>query len=190
LRRYMWSSFRAYAGLAEKPKWLECEKILELGGAKKTDRHRIYRDYVETAVREGLAQSPWEHLQEQIVLGGAEFLEGLREFAKGDPREQHGVRQFAVKRPKLQEIIANAERLQGRSWNEIRDRHGDPGRDLVLFAGRHFCGLTLRELAEAAGMKEYGAASTAIRRFERELGQSKEIQGQLQRLCEMSNVQM
>src|SRR5438552_14480601 len=69
LRSYPWSSYRAYIGLARKPEWLECEAVLELGGGKRAEQQKQYRQYVETAVREGLEKSPWEELKEQVVLG-------------------------------------------------------------------------------------------------------------------------
>ncbi len=39
-------------------------------------------------------------------------------------------------------------------WETFRDRHGDRGRDLVLFLGRRVCGLKLKELAREAGLAE------------------------------------
>jgi chromosomal replication initiation ATPase DnaA len=52
---------------------------------------------------------------------------------------------------------------------DFRDRHGDSGRELVLYLGRRVCGLKLGELAQAAGMREYGAVAVAIRRCEQRL---------------------
>lgn len=67
---------------------MECEEVLRLGGGPAADMRRAYRDYAEAAVREGLARSPWEELKEQVVLGGREFLEGLRAKVCGDAHEQ------------------------------------------------------------------------------------------------------
>jgi len=53
LRAYGWSSYQAYAGLAPVPKWVECETVRSLGGGPKRERTRRYREYVETALREG-----------------------------------------------------------------------------------------------------------------------------------------
>jgi hypothetical protein len=80
--------------------------------------------------------------------------------------------------------------VKGRPWVEIRDRYGDDGRDLVLYVGRRACGLKLGELARAAGMRDYGAVSVAIRRYERRLERSKSGREMLQRVCQMSNVEM
>ena len=97
LRRYRWSSYRAYVGLGSRSEWLECEAVLALGGGKKAEQKRNYREYVEGAIREGMPPRPWEQLKEQVVLGGAEFLERLRQQVTGDAREQRGARRLAPK---------------------------------------------------------------------------------------------
>lgn len=190
LRRYRWSSYRAYVGLDRRPEWLECERVLELGGGKKQERFRKYREFVELAVRQGLERSPWEQLQEQVVLGGKEFLQELRAHISGDAREQRGVKRLAQARPRLEEVIANLEKVKGLAWSEFRDRHGDDGRDLVLYVGRRGCGMKLGELASAAGMSDYSAVWIAIRRYEIRLGRSKSRRAQLKQVCQLSNVEM
>ena len=190
LRRYRWSSYRAYVGLGKQPEWLECDRVLELGGGKMEERTGNYRDYVESALREGLAKSPWEELPDQVVLGGEQFLQTLRAHVTGNAREQRGAKRLAQARPKLEEVIANLEKIRGQPWTEFRDRHGDNGRDLVLYVGRRVCGLKLRELAVAAGMNDYSAVSIAIRRFEKQLRRHKSQREQLKQVCHLSNVEM
>ena len=159
-------------------------------GGKASERQKNYREYVERALREGLPTSPWEQLQEQVVLGGKAFLEKLRQHVKGNAREQRGAARLASPRPKHGEVIAAMEKLKGQSWLEFRDRHGDGGHDLVLYVGQRACGLKLGELAAAAGMTEYSAVSIAIRRFEKRLKRSKADRELLNRLCQMLNVAM
>lgn len=190
LRRYRWSSYRAYVGLGKQPEWLECDTVLGLGGGKKAEQRRVYREYVEGAVREGLGKSPWVHLKEQVVLGGEQFLEELRKHVSGDAREQGAARRLATARPTVAEVIRGVERVKGERWAEFRDRHGDSGRDLVLYLGRRVCGLKLKELAGVAGMTDYSAVALAIKRFEERLQRSKAEQEQLKRVCQLSNVEM
>jgi hypothetical protein len=180
----------AYAGLGKPSEWLECDSILRLGGGCKEEQRRNYREYVESAVRGGLTASPWEQLREQVILGGREFLEKLRGFVRGNAREQRGAGRLAHKRPELNEIIANLEKARGEPWTEIRDRHGDSGRDLVLYLGRRVCGLKLGELAVLMEMKDYGAVSAAIRRYEGRLNRSRTERNCLRQLCDMSHIQM
>jgi len=58
LRQYRWSSYRAYAGFCRPPTWLACETVLDLGGGRKSEQRRRYREYVEAAVREGWGKTP------------------------------------------------------------------------------------------------------------------------------------
>jgi len=170
LRRYRWSSYRAYIGIGQKPKWLECEEVLSLGGGEKGRERQHYRHYVETAVREGLQRSPWEELKEQVVLGGQQFLTRLRGEVSGDEREQRAARRLSAVRPSLAWVIECVEKVRGEKWGEFRDRHGDGGRDLVLYLARKLCGSKLDELARLVGLNEYSSIAMAVRRYEGRLG--------------------
>jgi REP element-mobilizing transposase RayT len=168
LREHRWSSYRAYIGLAARPAWLECETILKLGGGKAAEQRANYRRYVEAAVREGLEQSPWEQLQEQVVLGGAEFLALVRE-AKGPTREEKAVERMAGQRPDFAAVIAAVEKVKGEKWTDFRDRHGDAGRDLALHLGRSHGGLKLAELGHATGVTSDASVAMCLKRYQRRL---------------------
>jgi REP element-mobilizing transposase RayT len=159
LRKYRWSSYRAYIGLDSKPGWLTVDKVLELAGKAAEPKER-YRRYCEEEVREGLVESPWEHVIGQAVLGTKRFAQKLTTGAAADDRERRKV----GKRPTLDEIIRAVEKVRGERWEQFRDRHGDYGRDLVMHLGRRKGGLGIRTLADVAGI-EYMSAATAIRRF-------------------------
>lgn len=191
LRRYRWSSYRAYVGLASRPAWLECKTVLGLGGRAAANQRRTYREYVENALRDGVAKSPWESLQEQVVLGGMSFLVTLRQHIEGDHREQGAAQRLRSVRPTLEQMVTNLEQLRGEPWARFRDRYGDTGRDLVLYVGRRYCGLKLKELSKFAGLEDYSAAALAIKRFQKRLaGQRSSERDQLGKLCQMSNVEM
>jgi len=165
LRSYRWSSYRAYVGLAGKPVWLTTEGVLALvGGCGRLERVRRYRQYVEEGVREGLAASPWERLQGQLLLGGAEFVRQMQRRARGNAREQPQLKRLQPQRS-FQEIVAAVEQEKGEKWVTFRDRHGDWGRDVVLYLGRRYGGMRLRELGQQAGALDYGSVQMAVRRF-------------------------
>jgi putative transposase len=190
LRRYRWSSYRAYIGLAKLPVWLECRVVLRLGGGRKEEDRRHYREYVEMAVREGLGKSPWEELKEQVVLGSQEFVAGLKKYLAGDDREQRGARRLREQRPELARVIRCVEEVKGEKWEVFRDQHGDSGRDLALYLGRKVCGLKLAELAQTAGMKEYATVAMAVKRFESSLKKDKALQEEHLRVMQMLNIKM
>jgi len=175
LRKYRWSSYRAYVGLEPAPEWLDCGSVLELGGRGTVEeRQRAYARYVEGAIREGLKESPWEQLQWQLVLGGRELLESIRSKAGGSVREQPQWRALA-QRPTWQHVVKAVEELRGQRWQAFRDRHGDWGRDLALYLGRRESGLRLRELGAAVGGVDYAAVSAAIKRFGQRLVREKSL---------------
>jgi hypothetical protein len=168
LREHRWSSYRAYIGLAAKPAWLECEAILKMGGGKAAERQSNYRRYVEDAVREGLQQSPWEQLREQVVLGGVEFLKQMRE-GKSPTRQEKAVARMAGKRPEFASVIAVVEKVKGERWADFRDRHGDAGRDLALYLGRRYGSLKLNELGRETGVRSDASVAMCLKRYERRL---------------------
>jgi putative transposase len=190
LRRHRWSSYPAYGGFGKPPEWLECEAILQMAGGRREEASRRYRRYVEESLREGTEESPWEKLTEQVILGGKEFLSKLRSHVAGNAREQLASKRLTVSRPALEEVVAGVERAKKEKWEEFRDRHGDSGRDMVLYLGRRHCGLKLNELARFAKMKDYSAASAAVRYFERRLQRSKALREEFKQACQFSNLKM
>ena len=190
LRSYPWSSYRAYIGLAKQPEWLECEHVLALGAGRKEARPRRYRDYVEAAVREGLDRSPWEEATEQVVLGGEKFLNRIRRYVSGDPREQRRAKRLSAARPSLKQVMECVEAVKGQKWAEFRDRYGDSGRDLILYLGRTVGGLKLDELARASGLNEYAAVGMAVTRYRKRLQHDRSEQKQIRQISKMLNVEM
>jgi putative transposase len=165
LRQHRWSSWPAYAGLSQRPEWLQTEGILSCLGKGCGNPNQAYRRYVEEAIREGLEQSPWENVKEQVVLGSARFLQSLRHHWRGDERESPGLKRLRGL-PTWSEAVSVVERLRGKKWEDFRDLYGDWARDLALYLGRKRCGLKLKDLGEKAGGIDYASVSGAIRRLE------------------------
>jgi hypothetical protein len=177
LRSYRWSSYRAYAGLEQGPKWLASEAVLAMVGGMPRERkqwRRRYREFVEEALREGLRESPWERVEGQVLLGGVEFMKRMRALLRGDEKEQPSLRQLRA-RPSMQQAVAAVEAVKKEKWEQWRDRHGDWGRDAVLYLGRRHCGLKLRELGEAVGGIDYRSVGSALAKFEERLHKDKQL---------------
>lgn len=169
LRGYRWSSYRAYAGFESGPAWLESRPVLgRTGPSAEREQRAWYRQYVEQAVREGLAECPWESLTAQVALGSAEFVRLLRSNLRGDAKEQPSLR--ALARDVTWERVVHAlERVRGEAWSDFRDRHGDWGRDLVLYVARRRAGMTLKGLGQAVGGLDYRSVGWAVQRMEERL---------------------
>jgi putative transposase len=170
LRAYRWSSYPAYVGTAAAPSWLAVGDILgRLSVGDDQSRRTWYRDYVEQAVREGLARSPWEGVWENAVLGGKAFMAAIRQKVKAVRGERHRLDRTMAKRPKLEQVRQVVERIKREPWEQFAQRHGDSGRDMFLWLARRGCGVTLVELGAAcAGMSDR-AVSEAVRRVQRRL---------------------
>jgi len=190
LRAHRWSSYRSYLGLAAKPEWLECDEILSLGGGRKGEEQRRYREYVEMAVREGLEKSPWEELREQVVLGSQEFLTRLRAGKLFNERERRMIQRLTKARPDFARIVDTVEKIKGEKWTAFRERHGDSGRDLVLYPGRKEGGLKLDELAQAAGMKGDASVAVSLRRYAARLDRDKMEQKRCKEASQLLGVRM
>ena len=190
LREHRWSSYRAYIGLAAKPAWLECEEVLGLGGGQPQERRRKYRNYVETAVREGLLKSPWEELREKIVLGSQEFVQRLGEVKLNSIRESEATQQWGRLRPDFAAVVACVEQIKGEKWTDFGDRHGDSGRDLALYLGRKHGGLKLEQLARAVGIKSDAAVAMCLKRYEKRLQIDRKEQNRLEQATQLLIVRM
>lgn len=186
LREYRWSSYRAYAGLEKGPGWLTTRPVLGTCPAgSEAERRARYRESVEEAVRERLPESPWEKLEGRVVLGGEEFVEKVRGMIKGDRKEQPGLRQLQ-RACGIEEVIEFVERAKGEKWAAFRERHGDWGRDAVLYLGRKLCGMKLRELAEVAGGVDDATVGMGVIRFERRVKEG----GEMTKLAERARAEL
>lgn len=58
------------------------------------------------------------------------------------------------------------EQEKGERWEDFRNRHGDWGRDLMLWLARRTTGMTLGQIGKRVGGLDYAAAGMAIQRFE------------------------
>jgi REP-associated tyrosine transposase len=126
---YRWSSYRATAGRAPVPPFLNVDWLLAQFGKQRAAAGRKY----EIFVAEGMGQaSPWERLQGQVLLGGEAFVERLRPGLqdkrpiKEIPRKQR----FAA-RPALATLFASRALPDLDRRNEaIRHAHLEHGYSL------------------------------------------------------------
>ena len=187
LRSHRWSSCPAYTGRQRVPAWLECGRVLDLLDKGDGTPQQAYARYVEEAVREGLAESPWERLTEQAALGSAKFIKSLQKYWRGNERETTGLKRLRGL-PTWDQAVAAVEKLRGQKWERFRDRYGDWGRDLALYLGQRRCGMKLKELGEQAGGMDYGTVSISIRRLEKRLALDRKLAQAKQAAEQMLNV--
>jgi len=186
LRQYRWSSYRAYAGYAKVPEWLETREILRRAAHKGADRVPRYRTEVQQRLTKGVEPALREQLDERFALGSASFRARVKELAKGG-REPTGTRELRrrVSFEAVLDVVAELREAPSAAFMEAR---GDWGRPLVLWAVRQFCGMTLSEIGQEAGGMDYTAVAMAIRRFEHKARQDRNLSrlmAAVRRECEM-----
>jgi REP-associated tyrosine transposase len=185
LRAFPWSSYRAYIGLEQPLEWLEVEVLRRQASPSRREAKTAYRSYVEEAIREGIAESPWEKVQAQLVLGGKSLKDKVQRLLKQGGCAHPGMkklqgRQFSA----VMEVVCE---LKGEPWGEYRDRRGDWGRDLALWLGRHRCALTLPELGNFVEVPA-AAVGVAIGRFARRLDQERALAKLAARATQMLDI--
>lgn len=176
LRAYGWSSYRAYAGYAPKPDWLEDGKAAGGHGPL------AYRRNTEKAVLSGGEESLWERFRQTVAVGSEAFAERVRLAAKGNVRREWTGRRKLVRLADWSAVVKAVERECGMKWGALRDAHGNGGRELAFWLGRRLCGLSLRELGARAGGVDYAAVSVALKRFEHRMSEDADIRERRQRL--------
>jgi hypothetical protein len=160
LRNHPWSSYPAYAGYEKTPAWLTVQPVL---GRVKGGREG-YRKITEERLRSGHAENYWDALKWGLVLGRERFAEQVRQALKVG-RESEGRRRMK-RRLAWPDLVTCMEGLKGERWDAFRDRQGDWGRDVTLWAARKLGGYTLSELAREVGNVDYTAVYQSVRRLE------------------------
>ena len=133
----------------------------------------LYREMVEGRIRQGVEEDLWSQVRWGAVLGAERFARKVRGRIVIGP-ETRGRRDLR-KRRDFEEIVRMVERMKGVSWMEFRDRYGDWGRDLALWAGRRFCGMRLADLGAKAGGIGNSAVTVAVQRLQQKARRQRNI---------------
>jgi len=191
LREYPWSSYRAYAGYVEAPGWLVTEEVLRRATRLKKERVATYRRDARDRVSGGGDPTRLEGLRDGLAIGSADFVRRIKELGSeiGLTRETSGKRRLR-QRVTMEEVIAAVVKVKGEPWEQFRGRWGDPGASLVMWLARQYTGLTLREIGQAVGGKDYAAVAMSIRRLAAHLRRDKALYQETARACQVLNVKM
>jgi REP element-mobilizing transposase RayT len=179
LRAYPWSSYRTYAGYGAGVEWLWRQPLDRLcGGRSGLERRAALRQYTEEPLRRGLLERPWDRLVAGCVLGSEAFARRLLKAAKGNAREQPGLR-ILEPRVSWPRIVSVLEAVKGEYWEKFSQRHKDWGRDAALWLGRRHGRYRLRELGELAGGMDYAAVGQAASRFAQRMERESRLRKQM-----------
>ena len=188
IREYRWSSYRSYAGYERGPDWLTTAELLRRATRQRAKRQKQYREDVKNCLRHGVDEAKKERLLDAVAVGSETFRERLKTIAKGGGRETAGKRELR-RRATIEGVFRAVAEVKGEEWSEVLGKRADWGRPLALWLARRYCGLTLREIGEAAGGMDYAAVSIALKRFEARLETDPELKKASQQAIAVLNVE-
>jgi putative transposase len=169
---YKWSSYRATAGLAKAPEWLDLDSILPLFGGERPVAHEAYREFVLAKI--GCEDRLWDKLTNQFYLGTEEWTKAMRKRVESKPRStDHPRLQRAVGRPKMHLVIGAVAKAAEVTEAVIRTTRGGILRRLVAWIGWHEGLVTLRSIAASLRLRSEGHISNLIKRCAREFGEDR-----------------
>ena len=104
---YVWSSYRATAGLQPIPNWLSADFVPNRFGLTKSSARRRYVAFVQAGVE---LPTIWENLKQQIYLGSDGFVENMQKRVQdlGKLSELPRAQQYPPPRPL--DVYANAHK--------------------------------------------------------------------------------
>jgi putative transposase len=187
LKEFKWSSYRAYAGYAPVQKWLSTEEILALvPGRTSGAKREQYRARFAEMIGAGDLGIDWkEKLVGGLILGGNDFVAKVRKLLKGDRTEQKSLRTLEKPPVDWAAIVAAIEKIWEEPWEDISQRHGDPGCGLAMLMARRYGGMSLRATGDAAGGLRYPAVSDAVRRISTRLETDQTLGKRFKKLCKI-----
>jgi REP element-mobilizing transposase RayT len=161
-----WSSYRATAGLAEAPAWLETAGTLASFGGRPAEARRRWAAFV--ADGRGAAYAPWSQLRGQVFLGSEGFArDAVRRARRGAPAREspRARREQATRGP--DEVAAGFEAARAVTVDELAGarRRRLEDRALLAWALRARSRAPLAEIAGRLGVG-IAQASVLVRRGE------------------------
>jgi hypothetical protein len=134
LRDYEWSSYPAYAGLVEAPKWLSLQEVRERTGLSQ----RKYRQELDRRITEDQLGLDWEGEIAAGILMGKKEMVGL--WKKLLLQRAGGARRSETPRFGLvswEEITSAIEKEWRKPWPELRKSRGNSARAIAIWFARH-----------------------------------------------------
>jgi REP element-mobilizing transposase RayT len=189
LREYRWSSYRAYAGYAPAPAWLETGELLSRAHGQPEQRQRAYRAAVRRLLVRGEEPGRLERLRDAVAIGSADFAQRVRAWGAEAPLDGVSGKRDLYRRAPVAEVRRVVEEAKGEPWERFAERHGDWGCALFLWGVRRVCGLTLREAGQAAGGIAESAVHKAIQRLAAQAARDPALREAQQRILKLSEAQ-
>jgi REP element-mobilizing transposase RayT len=156
-REWPWSNYRATAGSAERPEWLETATTLEHFGRSERGGRTAYRAFVAEGMASGY--EPWKSLRNQVVLGSEAFGRQVgRRKRSTAPSREIPKKQRYLGRPQIDEIITVVGKVFGEKEETIRRPRSGVAREAVAYLARSEEAWPIAEIGEALGVRAWSAS--------------------------------
>lgn len=133
---WQWSSYRATAGLIDRPHFLKTNWLLAQFGRSVIQAQKGYRQFVS----QGSMASPLEQVRGQVYLGSNAFIDSLPAVDKSlleVPRKQR-----LVNRPSLADIFTKDQ--SGKTICQAYRDHGYTQKEIAQYLGVHYATISRR----------------------------------------------
>jgi hypothetical protein len=147
---WLWSSYRATAGLAAAPEWLTDAWLLGQFAESEARARSLYREFV---AREHAVQ-PWNALSGRVILGSEEFTRSL------DPLVQDKKLQLEIPRP--QRLVTRPALSTLLTPGNTSTKHL---RGLAMYSACIEFGYAMKDIADHLGI-HYATVSRAVKKIE------------------------
>ena len=146
---WIWSSFRATAGIVSAHDWLACDWVLNRFDDKVPIARKFYQDFVLAGID---APSPWAQLRGQIYLGSEQFLVAMAQLAAAQASDGVSRGQREPARPTAAAVLCCISAAFGIEPNQVRCRQNKEAFQAWVYLLRRAANLTLREAAQLAAV--------------------------------------
>jgi REP element-mobilizing transposase RayT len=181
---YRWSSYRGYIGMRKNEEWVEYAWVLgQFGESGKSSRQK-YREYTEKEI-EQKGKNPFDNLWGQVVLGGKEFREHVKEMIQGQPISGEIVERKRLEERSSPEGIIRAVASEfGAEEEEIikKGKRQNIARSVAMHIVQKHSGLTNEAVGNIFGGIHYSAVTKSSMRLQEIVKRDKNLEKRVQKV--------
>ena len=167
LSKFLWSSYRGYVSSRRRPSFLDCSDVLDYFGGDDVKGRRQYAIFVKEGIGAEV-ENPFEEVVGQLVLGGEEFVERIKErflSQEQKDRETPALRSIPASKNPAQ-VIDAAAGILGLAPNRLIARgKATVERGLVMELLYRHCGMTQPQIGQLMGDIYYSTVSRSRKKF-------------------------
>jgi putative transposase len=172
---WMWSSYRARAGLARCPEWLTIDPLFSEFGADRQSQQQGWCNFVRERLE--VTDELLDRFVGQIYLGSTPWIDRIQELLDECERsEEHPRIQVHPGRPDLEDVLAAVASTFDTTPEAIAQAHGTVERRLVAWFAFEEGLVPLQRIARRFGLTSAGGISSLVSRCRKEIAGDTEIQ--------------